>query len=35
MMKKVDNYSIGDDGKLNLNIGEVPMMRFIKKSINK
>jgi len=34
MMKKVDNYSIGDDGKLNLNAGEVPMMRFIKKSNN-
>ncbi|MEB0260690.1 MULTISPECIES: META domain-containing protein [unclassified Mucilaginibacter] len=33
MIKKVDNYSIDNDGKLNLNIGEVPMMRF-KKSKN-
>ena len=33
MMKKVDNYSIDKDGKLNLNIGEVAMMRF-KKSQN-
>jgi len=32
-IKKVDNYSIDNDGKLNLNIGEVPMMRF-KKSKN-
>ena len=31
MMKKVNNYSINKDGKLNLSIGEVPMMRFIKK----
>lgn len=30
MIKKVDNYSIDKDGKLNLNIGEIPMMRFIK-----
>jgi len=30
MMKKVNNYSIDKDGKLNLNIGEVPMMRFKK-----
>ncbi len=33
MIKKVDNYSIDNNGKLNLNIGEVPMMRF-KKSKN-
>lgn len=33
MMKKVNNYSIDKDGKLNLNIGEVSMMRF-KKSKN-
>ena len=32
MIKKVDNYSIDNDGKLNLNIGEVPMMRFKKSS---
>ena len=31
MIKKVDNYSIDNDGKLNLNIGKVPMMRFKKK----
>lgn len=31
MMKKVNNYSIDIDGKLNLNINEVPMMRFKKK----
>lgn len=31
MMKKVNNYSIDKDGKLNLKIGEVPMMRFKKK----
>jgi heat shock protein HslJ len=31
MMKKVNNYSINKDGKLNLNVGEVPMMRFKKK----
>jgi heat shock protein HslJ len=30
MIKKVDNYSIGSDGKLNLNAGDVPMMRFKK-----
>ena len=30
MIKKVDNYSIDKDGKLNLNVGEVPMMRFKK-----
>jgi heat shock protein HslJ len=30
MIKKVDNYSIDNDGKLNLNKGEVPMMRFKK-----
>ncbi|MEJ7559953.1 MAG: META domain-containing protein [Pedobacter sp.] len=30
MIKKVDNYSIDNDGKLNLNVGEVPMMRFKK-----
>ena len=30
MMKKVDNYSIDNDGKLNLNTGEVSMMRFKK-----
>ena len=30
MIKKVDNYSIDKEGKLNLNIGEVPMMRFKK-----
>lgn len=30
MIKKVNNYSIDKDGKLNLNIGEVPMMRFKK-----
>jgi heat shock protein HslJ len=29
-IKKVDNYSIDTDGKLNLNVGEVPMMRFKK-----
>jgi heat shock protein HslJ len=28
MIKKVNNYSIDSDGKLNLNIGEIPMMRF-------
>ncbi|MCO5936112.1 META domain-containing protein [Mucilaginibacter sp. RB4R14] len=33
MIKKVDNYSIDNNGKLNLNVGEVPMMRF-KKSKN-
>lgn len=33
MIKKVNNYSIDNDAKLNLNIGEVPMMRF-KKSKN-
>ena len=33
MMKKINNYSIDNDGKLNLNIGEIPMMRF-KKSEN-
>ena len=33
MIKKVDNYSIDNDGKLNLNTGKVPMMRF-KKSNN-
>lgn len=33
MMRKVNNYSIDNDGKLNLNIDEVPMMRF-KKSEN-
>ena len=33
MMKKIDNYSIDNNGKLNLNIGEVSMMRF-KKSQN-
>jgi heat shock protein HslJ len=30
MMKKVNNYSIDKEGKLNLNINEVPMMRFKK-----
>jgi heat shock protein HslJ len=30
MMKKVDNYTIDNEGKLNLNIGEVPIMRFKK-----
>lgn len=30
MIKQVDNYSIGSDGKLNLNVGNVPMMRFKK-----
>ena len=30
MIKKVDNYSIDNDGKLNLNSGEVPMLRFKK-----
>ncbi|MCX2484607.1 META domain-containing protein [Pedobacter sp. MR2016-24] len=30
MIKKVDNYSIDNDGKLNLNNGEVAMMRFRK-----
>lgn len=30
MMKKINNYSIDKDGKLNLNMGEVPMMRFKK-----
>jgi heat shock protein HslJ len=30
MMKKVDNYSIDNEGKLNLNFGEVSMMRFKK-----
>jgi heat shock protein HslJ len=30
MIKKVDNYSIDKDGKLNLNMAEVPMMRFKK-----
>lgn len=30
MMKKVDNYSIDKDGKLNLNFGEVSIMRFKK-----
>ncbi|WP_318310752.1 META domain-containing protein [Flagellimonas crocea] len=29
MMKKIDGYSI-EDGKLNLLVGEVPMMRFKK-----
>jgi heat shock protein HslJ len=33
MIKKVNNYSLDKDGKLNLNIGEVTMMRF-KKSTN-
>ena len=32
-IKKVDNYSIDNDGKLNLNVGDVSMMRF-KKSTN-
>ena len=35
MIKKVDNYSIDNDGKLNLNNGEVPMMRFKKALIKK
>jgi len=30
MIKKVDNYSLDSDGKLNLNTGKVPMMRFKK-----
>jgi heat shock protein HslJ len=30
MIKQVDNYSIGTDGKLNLNKGEVSIMRFKK-----
>jgi heat shock protein HslJ len=30
MMRKVNNYYIDKEGKLNLNIGEVPMMRFKK-----
>lgn len=30
MMKKINNYSIDKEGKLNLNIGAVPMMRFKK-----
>ncbi|WP_301934881.1 META domain-containing protein [Ferruginibacter sp.] len=30
MMKKINNYSIDKDGKLNLMIDEVPMMRFKK-----
>ena len=30
MIKKVDNYSFDKDGKLNLNNGEVPIMRFKK-----
>jgi heat shock protein HslJ len=30
MIKKVDNYSIDNNGKLNLNVGNVPMMRFKK-----
>ena len=30
MMKKVNNYSIDKEGKLKLNIDEVPMMRFKK-----
>ena len=29
MMKKIDGYSF-EDGKLNLLVGEVPMMRFKK-----
>jgi len=35
MIKKVDNYSTDNDGKLNLNNGEVPMMRFKKALIKK
>ncbi len=31
MMKKVNNYSIDNAGKLNLNIDAVPIMRFKKK----
>ena len=31
MMKKINNYAIDKAGKLNLNIGEVPMMRFKKR----
>jgi heat shock protein HslJ len=27
-MKKINNYSIDKDGKLNLIVGEIPMMRF-------
>ena len=34
MMKKVNNYSIDKEGKLNLNIGEIPMMRFKKINIS-
>ena len=30
MMKKVNNYSIDEEGKLNLNSDKVPMMRFKK-----
>lgn len=30
MIKRVDNYSIDNDGKLNLNVGNLPMMRFKK-----
>ncbi len=33
MMRKVNNYSVDNNGKLSLNIDEVPMMRF-KKSEN-
>ncbi|MGA9638898.1 META domain-containing protein [Flavobacterium sp.] len=32
MMKKIDNYSIDKEGKLNLNVGDVSMMRFKKRS---
>ena len=32
IMKKINNYSIDQEGKLNLNIGDVPMMRFVKKT---
>lgn len=30
MMKKIDGFSFDEDGKLNLLMGEVPMMRFKK-----
>lgn len=30
MIKKISSYSIDKDNKLNLNIGQVPMMRFKK-----
>lgn len=30
MIKKINNYNIDKEGKLNLNIGEVAMMRFKK-----